>query len=139
MLSLVQHFYYYRKKMCFCKLQLFSQNTDVLFFPDNFCLYQTKELQTNITTCKYQKKNVMCSKVTIKILGRSQLRSSSVFIVNCGQISHLVLFFSAADAAKCTLQMVIFTTFQLRKLYLFARATETAIDPYQYRWYWWWQ
>lgn len=29
-----------KKKHLFCKLDLFSQNTDILHFPEDFCRYQ---------------------------------------------------------------------------------------------------
>ena len=56
----------FKKKYLFCKLQLFSQNTEVLHFPENFYIYQRSI--ANIITCRDPKKSVICSKLTMKNL-----------------------------------------------------------------------
>ena len=74
-----------KKNHLFCKLQLFSQNVDVLHFPEDFCIYQRNISEYNNLQC--QKKNVIYSKLTIKTLVRNQWHRPGVFIVNFEQIS----------------------------------------------------
>ena len=79
------------KKHLLCKLQLFSQNADVPNFAEDFCIYQRTIVKYN--NLQTPKKNVIYSKFTRKIPGRSQRRRSGVSIVNLEQISHFVLYF----------------------------------------------
>ena len=58
----------------------------------------------DIITCRYQKENVICSKLTIESPRRHQWCCSHIFNFNFEQISHHCLyFFSPIDTDKCTL------------------------------------
>ena len=70
-----------KKIHLFCQLQLFSQNTHVPHFLEVIFSY-AKRLKTDIVTCRYQKKNVICSKLTIKAPHRREWRCSCIFVVN---------------------------------------------------------
>ena len=57
----------------------------------NFFIY--KRRKTDIITCRYQKENVICSKLTTKTPRQGKWRVPGIFIVNFEQILHLGLFF----------------------------------------------
>ena len=69
-----------KKKHLYCKLQLFSQNTDVLDFSEDFCMYQRIIDEYNNSQIPNEFNN-------------ENTNRSGVSIVNFEQISHLVLFF----------------------------------------------
>ena len=57
----------------------------------NFFIYLRRK--TDIITCRYQKENVICSKLTTKTPRQGKWRFSGIFIVNFEQILHPPLFF----------------------------------------------
>ena len=116
----------WKKKHLFRKLQLFSQNTGVLHFPEDFYIYQG-------TIDKYN---------NLQITIETPERRSSVFIVTCEQISHLFLLFLLLTQVNTRYGWLIlrYCSCVSNNYYLSSRAVEAAIELYKNRWYWrcWW-
>ena len=127
-----------KKKHLFCKLRLFSQNSNIFHFPDNF--FHIQKAYWWIEYCRYQTENVICAKLTIKT---PRWRNEVVLVsllLTLNRFSHRGLFVlllaqvNARYAADCcfyhiSVALVIFIS---------RTAAESAIKPYKNRWHWWW-
>ena len=54
--------------------------------------FHKKDPKADIITCRYQKENLICSKLTIKTPWQHEWRCSDIFIASFEQISHLGSF-----------------------------------------------